>query len=158
MVNKNNKLNTYAHQVAKVLDKAYFICLDRNPVYLAQSQLIASKIIHGDETISYGVKFNSNKKSLEVDPVEHVCNQVLKYKEVMLQQESLIGKEHFIIVPYEDFCADPAKWVYKISNEILGRAMNIEVLRKTLQPFQISSKRKLDQEIFSKIENAFDKT
>lgn len=160
LVNKNNKLNTYAYQVSKVLDNAYFICLDRNPVYLAQSQLIASKFIHSNERISYGVKFNSTKSSTEgeaIDSVEQVCNQVLRHKDVMLQQESLIEKGRFIIIPYEDFCANPSKWVCKISNDILGINLDIEVLRKTLKPFRVSNMRKLDQEIFSKIENTFHK-
>lgn len=160
LVNKNNKLNTYANQVAKVLDTAYFICLERNPVYLAQSQLIASRFIHSDERISYGVNFDTNKPSSDqevIDPIEQVCNQVLRHKDVMMQQESLIGKGRFIIVPYEDFCADPAKWVCKISKDILGITLDIEAIRKTLKPFKVSNTIKLNQEIFSEIESIFEK-
>ncbi len=156
LVNKNNSLNTYAHLVADVLDTAYFICLDRDPVYLAQSELIASQFIHGDEKIPYGVRFNTDDKSegeQVFDPVEQVCNQVLHHKEMMLKQENLIGKERFVIVPYEDFCVDPAKWVCKISDNILEHPMDMEVLGKTLHPFQISNKIKLDQETFCQIVN-----
>ena len=160
LVNKNNKLNTYASLVAKKMDTAYFICLDRNPVYLAQSQLIASRFIHGDESILYGVKFDSNEPSNQraMDPVKQVCDQVQRHKEMQEQQERLIGKERFIVVKYEDFCADPAKWVNKISEDILGQALDREVLSTTLQPFEISNKRKVDKEIFSKIERTFNKT
>ncbi len=160
ILSKNNKLNTYANQVAKVLDKAYFICLDRNPVYLAQSLLIASRFIHGDERISYGIKFNSTSKSSgidDIDPVEQVCKQVLWHKEVMLQQESLIGKERFMIVNYEDFCADPAKVVNRISRQVLGDTLNEELIQKSLKPFKVSNRRKLDKETFLKIENTFAK-
>lgn len=160
LVNKNNKLNTYANLVAAVLNKAYFICLDRDPVYLAQSQLIASRFIHGDESIPYGVKFDIDQNSLEkesFDPVDQVCNQVLRHKEVMRQQESLIGKDRFIVVPYEDFCAEPAKWVSEISNRVLGRDIDTEALKKNLKPFQISNRRKLEPDIFSRIESNFEK-
>ena len=161
VVNKNNKLNTYAHLVAEVLDSAYFICLDRDPVFLAQSQLIASKFIHGDENTPYGPRFESIKekqRSPKIDPIELVCSQVMIHKETMLKQQEQIGKEHFIIVPYEDFCADPAKWVAKITDRTLGYSLDIEVLRKTLHPFHISNNIKLDHQIFSKIESNFEQS
>ena len=161
LVNKNNKLNTYAKLVSDVLDNAYFICIDRDPVYLAQSQLIASRFIHGDGGIPYGVKFDTKQNSSEndsFDPVEQVCKQVLRHKEVMLQQEGLIGKDRFITVPYEDFCAEPVKWVSEISSKILGQDIDAEALGKNLKPFQVSNRRKLDPEIFSKIESHFEKS
>lgn len=155
LVNKNNALNTYANLVAEILDNAYFICLDRDFLYLAQSQYIASKFVHGDEKVPYGVHFdykNNHQNETEVDPIEQVCNQVRNHKEIMLQQESRIGKDRFVIVPYEDFCADPAKWVSKISEEILKQPLDAELLAKRLPPFQISNKIKLDREVFEKIE------
>ena len=159
LVNKNNKLNTFADKVAEILDTAYFICLDRDPVYLAQSELIASRFIHGDDKIPYGVLFNTadESKGESLDPIKQVCNQVLRHKEVMLQQENQIGKERFIILSYEDFCANPAKWVCKISDKILGQTLDIDTLTKELPPFQISNNRKLNQEEFNSIENIFKK-
>lgn len=159
-INKNNSLNTYADLIAKVLDKSYFICLDRDPVYLAQSLLIASRFIHGDENIPYGIIGSSGATQNAVgepDPVKQVCEQVLWHKKVMMQQEELIGKERFIIVNYEDFCADPSKWVSKISWMALGEKLEVEDIRKSLKPFKISNKRKLDEETFSKIEDTFTK-
>lgn len=161
LVNKNNALNTYANHIAQALDTAYFICLDRNPVYLAQSQLIASKFIHGDEKIPYGVHFNvaeEDKDKQQLDPVTQVCNQVIQHREMMLKQQEQIGNKHFIIVPYEDFCEDPAKWVCKISDEILKQPKDLDLLRKTLPPFQISNKVRLDKEVFKRIENCFNNT
>ena len=158
LVNKNNKLNTYAHLVAEVLDSAYFICLDRDPVFLAQSQLIASKFIHGDENTPYGPRFESIKKkqhSPKTDPIELVCSQVTIHKKTMLKQQEQIGKERFIIVPYEDFCADPAKWVCKISYDVLKQPLDIAQVRKDLQPFRVSKNIKINKEAFIKIENAF---
>ena len=74
--------------------------------YLAQSQLIASRFIHGDEKTPYGPRFKSLKKTGEspvIDPVEQVCSQVILHKESMQNQLQLIGAKRFIIVPYEDF-------------------------------------------------------
>lgn len=155
LVNKNNALNTYANLVAGALDTAYFICLDRDPAYLAQSQLIASNFIHGDERIPYGVHFDTINEHMGeqiLDPIEQVCNQVLHHKEMLLKQQELIGSKRFVIVPYEDFCADPAKWVCKISDEIMKQPLDVEVLRKSLGKFTISNNVKIDQDTFDKIE------
>ena len=159
LVNKNNKLNTYAHLVAESLDTSYFICLDRNPVFLAQSLLEASRYINGDEHIPYGVNFSKDKHAgpeIRIDPVAQVCNQVRRYREISFKQEQLIGKGRFYIVPYEDFCADPAKWVCRISEEILGKALDIKDLRKELQPFSLSNHVRIEQDSFAKIKNAFE--
>ncbi|MEX0290843.1 MAG: sulfotransferase [Flavobacteriaceae bacterium] len=157
LVNKNNALNTYANLVAPVLDTAYFICLDRNPVFLAQSQLIASDFIHGNDNIPYGVHFNGKEtkhEALSRDAVAQVCEQVKRHHEMMQKQQREIGSKRFIIVPYEDFCKDPAKWVCKIAGEVLHQPMDPEELRKVLPPFKISNKIRLDKEVFQKIEHS----
>lgn len=154
LVNKNNALNTYAHHVADILDTAYFICLDRDPLYLAQSQLIASKFVYGDEHTPYGVDFGSGADRAmgeETDPVKQVCQQVLRHREVMLRQQESIGKDRFIIVPYEEFCADPARWVNKISSDILQQPLELEALRKSLGVFKVSNTVKIDQKRFNSI-------
>jgi len=158
LVNKNNKLNTYANMIAEILDTAYFICLDRDPVFLAQSQLIASRFIHGDENTPYGPRFEAIKKNQNapnVDAVEQVCKQVIIHRETMYKQLNLIGEKRFIIVPYEDFCADPAKWVCKISDEILKHRLDPEMIRKDLQPLKVSKNIKINEVTFKKIENTF---
>jgi hypothetical protein len=156
LLNKNNALNTYANHVADALETAYFICLDRNPVFLAQSQLLASKFIHGDENIPYGVHFNQGAASAREqnsDAVKQVCEQVMAHKEMMLKQRKLIGDERFIVVPYEDFCKDPAKWVNRISDQILKQPLDLQLLRKELKPFKISNDVKIGADIFKKIES-----
>lgn len=158
LVNKNNKLNTYANHVAEVIETAYFICLDRDPVYLAQSQLIASGFIHGDEKTPYGPRFDSLKKSKDfqnIDPVEQVCKQVILHKKAMQNQLRLIGPKRFIIVPYEDFCEDPAKWVIKIAGEVLNIIIDEDAIRQDLKPLKVSKSIKINKESFRRIEKTF---
>jgi len=159
LVNKVNRLNTFADKVAQVLDNAYFVCLDRNPVYLAQSELIASRFIHSDEKTSYGVKFDADEKAKgeqqSLDSIEKGCNQVIQHKKMMLKQQNIVGIERFMIVPYEDFCANPAKWVCKMSNKFLGQTLNYKDLEQALPPLKNSNTIKIELEKFHRIEKFF---
>ncbi len=154
LLNKNNKLNTYAHLVSNAMDTAYFICLDRDPVYLAQSLLIARRFIHDDDSVPYGVKFNFPKKVRKgdgIDPIKHVSNSVIRHKEMMVKQQNLIGEKRFIIIPYEDFCREPAKWVNIISEKVLGASLDVQKLKEELKPYPVSNKIKLDITEFNQI-------
>ena len=153
LVNKNNALNTYAHNIADILDTAIFICLDRDPLYLAQSQFIASQFVYGDERLAYGVHFDMDDGQTldDPDPIELVCRQVLNHKKVMQRQQDLIGRDRFIIVPYEDFCADPAKWVNKIATDVLQHPIDVEALRESLGTIKVSNTIKLEPDTFKAI-------
>ena len=45
IVAKNNRLYAYGEHVARALPTAHFVCLVRDPVYLAQSQLLARQLL-----------------------------------------------------------------------------------------------------------------
>ncbi len=156
LVAKNNNLNTYAHLIGEILDTAYFICLDRDPVYLAQSHLIARRLIHGDESIAYGIRSAENEKAEgDIDPLEDICRQVLFNRQRIKQQQEKLGQDRFIIICYEDFCADPAKWVAEISARILGKPIDAIQLGEILKPFPSANKRKVNEATFLKIKETF---
>jgi hypothetical protein len=119
LVNKNNSLNSFANLVAETLPGSYFICLDRNPVYLAQSHLVARRFINADENRSYGIDLKESQDST-VNAIEDICKQVAAHKKMIKHQQSLIGSERFIILKYEDFCEDPAKFVAEVAKKCLG--------------------------------------
>ncbi|MEZ5040723.1 MAG: sulfotransferase [Saprospiraceae bacterium] len=150
-LNKNNALNTYAHLVAEVLPNAFFICLDRDPLYLIQSHYSARKFIHGNEKVSYGIR--GNVPAAE-DPIEDICRQVLFHREKIRIEQQLIGEDRFLILPYEDFCQRPAYWVGLIAEKFLQVEMDIAALEKVLPPFKTTNKRKIDEAVFEKIEQA----
>ena len=158
LVAKNNNLNTYAHLVGEILDTAYFICLDRDPVYLAQSHLIARRLIHGDESIAYGIRHTENDETEgDIDPLEDICRQVLFNKQRIKQQQETLGQDRFIIIGYEDFCENPAKWVVEISARILGKPIDTRQLSENLTPFPPANVRKVDKATFLTIKEIFDR-
>jgi len=151
LLNKNNNLNVQANAVADALDNAYFLCMTRDPLYLAQSLYLARLDIHGNADAAYGIH-DPNRQSTP-DVFDDVCRQVLFHHRKIQQQQALIGPERFWIIPYEQFCSEPSALVAQVFEKILKTSIRIEELRKTLSKFEISNRTKVDHEIFERIQN-----
>lgn len=154
VMNKNNGLCTCAHLVAKVLDTAVFLCLDRDPRYLAQSLLKARADMYGDADVAYGTDAHRGLLAPGADPVDDVCAQVVFYQRTIDEQERLVGRERFWRVCYEEFCKDPASLVARVADRILRVPVDVEALRESLPPFEISGKVRVGGETFGRIERA----
>lgn len=148
-VNKNNSLYTYAHMVADILPNSHFICLDRDPFFLAQSQYFARKFIHGDVRVPYGIREDI---PIDPDPIADICQQVLLYKDKIMKQQELIGSDRFQIVAYEDFCARPDYWLDKVGIEMLGfdqKTVSASAQTSALQP---STRIRVDDKVRTKMQ------
>jgi hypothetical protein len=155
LLNKNNSLNTCASLIAGVLDNSYFLCMTRDPVYLAQSLLRARKEIHGNFYTAYGV-YNPNKsENQKRDYIEDVCEQVLFHEEKIREEQQIIGQERFWIIPYEEFCKRPHELVNKVSEQILRQPIQTARIANSLQPFDNSNKIRVEPELFEKIQQTF---
>lgn len=117
LVAKNNNLNLQAKAVATVLPTARFLCLDRDPLFLAQSLLTARLTIHGDDEAAYGL---APEAAGTENRFESVCRQVRFLREGAEAQRDAVGADRFWIVRYEDFCANPAQWITRVGLELLG--------------------------------------
>ncbi|MCZ6674104.1 MAG: sulfotransferase, partial [Verrucomicrobia bacterium] len=154
LVNKNNLLNTCAHLVADVFDNAFFICLKRNPVYLAQSLLKSRLDIHGSTDVPYGVNHrNPAHKGAGLDMVEDVCRQVLFHQKMTAEQERRVGPDRFWVVSYEDSCQKPEELLTRVSDEILGK----EIKTLKLKPFNTSNRVKIEPGLFNRIEQTLNR-
>lgn len=143
IIHKVNRLNTFSHLVADVLPTAKFICLDRNPIFHAQSLLVARRYIHGNDRISYGIQGDQPADLLPAeDPIEAVCQQVLFHKRVARTQRELIGEDRFMVLGLESFLANPAPIIAQISQEYLNYSIDEASLAETLAPFAEAAKRK----------------
>jgi len=153
-LNKNNNLITYANLIDDVFANSHFICIERDPVYLAQSLLIARIDIHGNANVPYGIHDQdpNQQNDKHLDSVEDTCKQVLFYESIMREQQRTIGAEKFWIIGYEDFCKNPEELIVHVSEEILQQDVNAEELRRNLSPFNNANIIKLDQELFLRIQ------
>jgi len=149
LLNKNNNLNVQANVVADVFDNAYFICMTRNPLYLAQSLYLARLEIHGDADSPYGI--HDPDKGSTQDIVEDICLQVLFHHRKIREQQERIGADRFWIVPYEQFCKEPEVLVMRVAREFLGISVQKNELSNSLAPFSASSKIRMDPEAFERI-------
>ena len=146
IVTKNNSLNTYAYLVAGLLESAYFICMNRDPVYLAQSLLRARQEIHGDLNTPYGV--DEADFSVTGDFIEDVCRQVRFHNRKIQEQLRIIGAERFWVVPYELFCSNPEELVRRVSEEIL----HLPYSGQTIPQFKSANRIRINRDQFRRIE------
>jgi hypothetical protein len=146
---KNNSLSACANLVAEVFDQAYFICMTRDPLYLAQSQLKARLDIHGRDDIPYGLSQSSGNGTVSGDVVEDICRQVLFHERILREQQSRIGAERFWVVPYEAFCQNPSALVCKVAEKVLHQPCPADAMR--LPPFVASTRLRIEAEQFQQI-------
>jgi hypothetical protein len=151
ILNKNNSLNIYARLIADIFANAYFICMTRDPLYLAQSFLRARAEIHGDVSISYGIDDPHKQNDHHGNYIEDICRQVLFHEKKIKENQSIIGPERFWIVSYEEFCEQPATLVQRVSEQILGQQINMAEVQATLRPFKNTNRRRIDNALFTKI-------
>ncbi len=146
VVNKNNRLNTCAHLIAARLPQSHFLCLEREPVFLAQSLLQARHDIIGDSTVPYGVDSEGSRLD---DPVGDVCRQVRFHREMVLRQLEAIGRSRFWLVSYERFCEEPWRLVTAVGREVLRQPVDEKHLRESLSSFKISNRPRVSAEVFA---------
>jgi len=145
---KNNNLNACAELIAEVFDRAFFICMVRDPLFLAQSQLQARLDIHGCDDVPYGLAAAREPAADAVDVIEDVCRQVLYHDQLARHQQKRIGAERFWIVQYEEFCRNPTKLVEAVAARVLGQQHPPST---QLPPFTASNAVRIDPERFRQI-------
>jgi hypothetical protein len=130
-----------------VFDQAVFICMTREPLYLAQSLLRARSDIHGGEDVPYGLSGPAGSASNSTDVIEDVCRQALYHERLAQEQRDRIGPRRFWIVQYETFCQDPSALVEAVAVKILGRQPPAPGDR--LPPFAVSNTVRIDPQRFA---------
>jgi len=145
IVNKVNRLNTCAILVAEHLPNAQFICVRRDPLFLAQSLYIARSEIMGDLNSAYGVRHHPRSS----DPVEDVCLQVIFHERQAQRQLATLGSARFLIVSYEGFCRNPQELLERISREHAD--LKFRANAKPDASFSVSEKRRLPESILERM-------
>lgn len=151
IVAKNNNLIGCADLVAEWLPEARFICLRRDPLFLAQSLLEARLMIHGAARASYGI--DDPDRPSDLDPVTDVIRQLRFYEGLAARQRSALGAR-FEEISYESFCASPVEATQRIARETLGLAPDLDATRRLLPPLSASRRRTLPLDTFARLERA----
>jgi hypothetical protein len=147
LVAKCNHLIASAHLVADALPDAVFICVEREPLWLAQSLLKAREFLHGDRTRPYGLA----DSGLTVgDPLESVVAQVRFHADLAARQERRLGGERFWRIRYEDFCGDPATVVGRVGRALFGKKAP-QTLPAAIPPHPCANRQTLDDATFHRL-------
>ena len=147
VVNKVNRLNTCAHLVSDELQNVRFLCLQRDPLLLAQSLYVARGYISGNLQSAYGVQHPDANFD---DPIEDVCRQVIFHENHARRQQELLGTDKFAVISYEAFCRNPsglAEILIKEHPELKIR----DIESSAIQSFEVSDKRKLPEQVFEQM-------
>ena len=152
-INKNNRNTTCVDTLASSLDSAYFVFVKRDPVFVAQSLLLAREEIQGDRKIGWGLGCHQVAPRHEPDAeLHHVAEQVAWIYSKLEQQMQAIPSNRLILVDYESFCHDPNPVVLDIYERIWNNIPGPSRLPKPLQPFQASQRIRLPQSEFEQLQ------
>lgn len=151
LVAKCNHLNAAAHLVAETLPESMFICMERQPLWHAQSLYQARKLIHDDRRQAYGLTDSSN--SADEDPVASVVRQVRFHAALAETQQRRIGADRFWRVSYEEFCADPGLLVRQMAQTMM-KVGDVDRHSAAIPPHRSANVRTIDSQIFQRLEAA----
>jgi hypothetical protein len=152
IVAKYNRLYLCADLIAPALPNAHFVCLERDPLYLAQSQLAARRLIVGDENRPYGTVTPEYQQLRRPGrPLEDACAYVAADRQVVARTRDHVGPERFWIVSYERFCEEPQTLLERLSTEVLGLPFD-PVSDSERAAIRVSRSKSLDDETFAVLE------
>lgn len=149
---KNNGLSTCASQLLRVLPTAHVIIVVRDPLYNAQSVLVAREKIQGSRDVGYGV--DDPARTPTGDPFVDVCAQVVYQQRRALQQQREMGPERLSVVRYEDVCRDPAAFVAHVGRDIFRVPCDHAKLQAHLAPLHATNRPTLPGPEFERLSRA----
>lgn len=158
-LNKNNRNSLAIELLARHLPNARFIVVERDPMFVAQSLIIARQQVQGDKTRGWGLQSHSTERNN--DPlayVNDVCQQILTISRDMERQLSTVSEHQIIRTSYEGFCERPQHAIARIADSFRGLELNRKRSLEQLTPFDVSRKLKISREEQQRIRQCFSVT
>lgn len=139
----------HAHWLSRVLPKAKFILLRRNPQDTAQSILSARINYSGSEKDWFSIRPPGYAKIKRLPYDEQIAQQILHTDLHLASQLSNIDCSRYLTVHYEDLLQDAGKVLNKISSfidiEPINQEMNIDLTPKTHEKKSIKLHRAVEK-------------
>lgn len=121
LLTKHNQNLLCMETLAKALPSTIFVVVARDPVYTAQSLLIARERIQGDRRIPWGLGATASRAPDVIsDPVLDVAIQVRTIFSSLREQVRTTSAERILCVRYADFCKAPGRWADEV-HRLVGR-------------------------------------
>ena len=125
LVMKAMNMNWNISYLHKILPKAYFIHIERDVAYNAQSLLLARQRFFGDLNKWYSFKPPEYDEIKKLSPEEQVASQVVLTNSAISEQLRQLPSDRYKTISYASFCSDPQTTLHDILQRI-GIAQEIE--------------------------------
>lgn len=151
-LNKNNRNASCVALLAATLENAIFIRTTRDPVYVAQSLLLAREAIQGDRAAAWGL--GSERPDRQADPIEDVAGQVDHVERSLDAQCASVAPGRIVNVQYEDLCRDPSSVVRRVYGTVWDDETLAAASIETIPPLENTNVRRLQAGEFDALARA----
>lgn len=155
-LNKNNRNAFAIERLARELPNARFVVVRRNPLFVAQSLIIARQKVQGDKATGWGLQsYSTEDPSDPLAYVEDVCRQIVSIDEEMNRQIETVSECRVVEITYEGFCESPADATRRIVNAFKGVKLNPRRNGEIPRPFEVSKKLSISEAEQARIRACF---
>jgi hypothetical protein len=151
-LNKNNRNADCIALLGRTLPEARFVVVRRDPVYVAQSLLIARQQIQGDKSRKWGLR--SLDQEADQGPlgyVDSVCVQIADIERRITEACRTLPPERVVAVQYERFCEQPAAVIGEVAERALGAGIDTGRIERELDLGGSTNQRRISVEEFEQI-------
>ena len=118
--------------LAKILPSSLFIICNRDPVYIAQSTLLARQKLFGCKERWWSIRPKEYSWLKDRPYPEQIAGQIFYTERRIKESLSMIEPRRYLFVQYEDLCKDPEKEMIRIG-DFVGR-VGYRLSRTGFQP------------------------
>ncbi len=145
---KNLDLSMRIAELREIFPNAVFIHSKRNPIFTAQSLLIARKKRYGTYDKWFGIKSPNYKEVLERDPFEQVVLQIKSIEDCI---RANVKRDRYIEIEYEKLCKDPHATIKAIAEFLHEKGVVSKEVNKKYMDARISNKIRLENGEYKKL-------
>lgn len=142
--------------LASILPTALFIICRRDPIYVAQSTLLARLEYFGRKDKWFSVKPTEYIVLKDLPYDLQIAGQIFYTERQIRQSLAEIAQERFLIINYSDLCRDPQHEVRRISEFVAKAGFVLQASESEHQPIRFENRNQLriTEEEFQRLEKA----
>ncbi|MFY3629844.1 sulfotransferase [Achromobacter xylosoxidans] len=154
---KNNTWCTLqAAYLARTLPTSLFVVCRRNPLFIAQSILMARRERYGDERQWWSVRPSTYETIIQYSPQQQVVFQALEIQREMDDELRLIAPHRLVHAPYERLCAEPRRIVAEVVERCESAGARLKLERTCPEAFESTDVRRLQAAEWRLLERALE--
>jgi hypothetical protein len=148
-LNKNNRNSLCLKDLIRTFPKVILVAVHRDPLYIAQSLLLARENVQGSRQVGWGLAAKPHK--ISEDPLQSVVDQVVRIQSRYRAQLETLPSSQVISVQYQEFCANPNHLVAQVYCKLFDRDWETSNHARNLPPFQHRNVRQLPEPEFGQL-------